>query len=399
VKSLVLAIFIWSILAAVSPAQSLANPLVLDRRVLDARRAAFLSSAQSERSATARKLIKSADRLVAKGKTFSVMKKSPTPPSGDKHDYMSQAPYWWPDPSKPNGLPYIRRDGERNPELSRISDHDELDQMLEDSEVLALAYYFSNEEKYAKQAAAVLRAWFLDPETKQNPNLKFAQGIPGIGAGRGIGLIETRHFHRAIDAAILLQSSRSWTRDDHESLKKWFGQFLDWIIESPLGKDEADERNNHGTYYDVQVVTYAIFTGRTDLARKQLEVTKSRIASQIEPDGSQPHELARTLSWGYVNMNLMGFFTLARLSESVNVDLWNYKTADGRSIKSAFEWLVPYAANEKEWTHKQLKPRTFELTARLLNIGAAKYKDPRYAAITGRLETTGDGTFRSLGIY
>ena len=31
-------------------------------------------------------------------KPMSVMDKAITPPSGDKHDYMSQAPYWWPDP-------------------------------------------------------------------------------------------------------------------------------------------------------------------------------------------------------------------------------------------------------------------------------------------------------------
>src|SRR5258705_13948516 len=28
----------------------------------------------------------------------SVVSKETTPPSGDKHDYMSQAPYFWPDP-------------------------------------------------------------------------------------------------------------------------------------------------------------------------------------------------------------------------------------------------------------------------------------------------------------
>jgi len=377
-------------------AQAPPKTLVLDGALLAA---SSKASAESSKSKNLQELKAKADRLVAAGRTFSVMKKSPTPPSGDKHDYMSQAPYWWPDPSKPNGLPYIRRDGERNPELARISDHDELDHMLEDSELLALAYYFTNDEKYAKHASAVLHAWFLDPATKQNANLEFAQGIPGISAGRGIGLIETRHLHRAIDAAILLQGSRSWTLSDHQSLKKWFGQFLDWMTKSRLGKDEADERNNHGTYYDVQVVTYAIFTGRADLAHKQLDVTKKRIASQIEPDGRQPHELARTLSWGYVNMNLIGFFTLARLGESVNIDLWNYETGDGRSIKGAFEWLVLYAANEKEWTHQQIKPRTFELTARLLNIGARKYQNWKYLTMASRLETADSGSVRSLGIY
>ena len=375
------------------------NTLVLDRSVLESQRREFTNAAQSEVDVEIQKLIKKADKLVTAGKTFSVLKKSPTPPSGDKHDYMSQAPYWWPDPSKPNGLPYIRRDGERNPELAKISDHDELDQMIVDSEQLALAYYFSGNEKYANHAASTLRAWFLDPGTRQNPNLKFAQQIPGVSTGRGIGLIETRQLYRAIDASILIEGSKAWTVNDQQALKKWFVQFLDWMIESPNGKDESDEKNNHGTHYDVQIVSYAIFTGKTDIARKQLEMTKRRIASQIEPDGRQPLELARTLSWGYVNMNLHGFFTLARLGESVGVDLWNYSTTDGRSIKKAFEWLVPFAANEKEWNFKQIKPRTFDNTVRLLRTGAAKYKDPRYSAIANRLESIEKKSYSTLGAF
>ena len=48
------------------------------------------------------------------------MMKEKTPSSGDKHDYMSQARYFWPDPAKPDGLPYINRDGISNPELNKL---------------------------------------------------------------------------------------------------------------------------------------------------------------------------------------------------------------------------------------------------------------------------------------
>lgn len=344
-------------------------------------------------------LVKQADKLLKKNEVFSVLNKSQTPPSGDKHDYMSQAPYWWPDPSKPNGLPYIRRDGERNPELNKITDHDQLDQMLEDSETLAIAWYLTGEEKYAVHAGSILRTWFLDPKTRQNPNLNFAQGIPGINKGRGIGLIETRHMYRAIDASILLGGSKSWTQADQANLKKWFAQFLDWVVKSPLGIDESDERNNHGTHYDVQVVAYAVFTGQDALARKQLEITKGRIKSQIEPDGSQPHELARTLSWNYSNMNLLGFFTLARLGESVSIDLWNYETSDKRGIRRAVEWLVPFVGNDQaKWTHQQIKPRTFELTSQLLNIAAIKYKKPNYTALAKAVDSN-KNTTTGLSLY
>lgn len=385
--------------AFVVTAQSVPRTLVLDGALLEKHRVEH-SAGKSARSGEIAQLVKAADKILKAGRTYSVTKKTQIPPSGSKNDYMSLGPYWWPDPTKPNGLPYIRRDGERNPEIKNIPDDTEYNDMLEDSERLALAYFFTRDEKYAKHASTVLRTWFLDPKTRMNPNLNFGQGIPGISPGRGIGMIETRAMYRAIDAAILLRPSQSWPASDHAALKNWFREFLKWSIESPLGKDEADERNNHGTYYDVQVVAYAIFTDQADLARKQFEVTRARIASQIEPDGSQPHELARTLSWGYVNMNALGFTTLARLGDSVGVDLWNFNTQDGRGIRKAVEWIVPYAAGEKEWTFKQIKPRAFDITIPLLEIGALKYKNSEYSTVAAKLRNSGDkNAFRTLGLY
>ena len=334
-------------------------------------------------------LISKADKLVKAGKVYSVMNKEQVPPSGDKHDYMSQAPYWWADPTKPNGLPYIRRDGERNPELNKISDTKEMDALIEEAETTALAYFFSGDEKYAEHSAKLIRTWFIDEKTRQNPNLNFGQGIPGINTGRGIGLIETRELYRIIDAAILLQGSKSWTTADYQALKKWFGDYLKWMQESDIGKDEADEKNNHGTYYDVQIVAYSIFADKPEIARQQIEITKQRIKSQFEKDGSQPLELARTLSWGYTNMNLFGFFTIARLAENLKIDLWNFETEDGKSIKKGFDWLVPFVKNEKNWTYQQIKPRSFEVTVRLLRFAAQKYKNPEFAELAKKLEEKG----------
>jgi hypothetical protein len=377
-----LAIFFLLTIVVATNAQ---KTIVLDNTVLEKQRKEFTAASNRDLVELVTAISKKAERLAKAGKVYSVTNKSQTPPSGDKHDYMSQAPYWWPDPAKPNGLPYIRKDGERNPELNKITDHDEFDRMLDDAELCALAYYFTRNEIYAKHSAAILRAWYLDAKTKQNPNLNFAQGIPGINTGRGIGLIETRNQFRAIDASVLLEGSAAWTAGDKAGFKEWFSQFLKWMIESPIGKDEADERNNHGTYYDVQIVAYAIFTGHRDLALRQIDVTKTRIASQIEPDGRQPHELARTLSWNYANMNLLGFFTIARMAESVDADLWNYQTKDGRGMKRAFEWLLPFMNNEKEWTFQQIRPRTFELSDSLLRTASVKFRKPEYIAIARRL--------------
>ncbi len=239
-------------------------------------------------------LIKKADRIIALHKLYTVMHKTQIPPSGDKHDYMSQGPYWWPDPSKPDGKPYIRKDGVKNPEIKGITDSDEMDELIDDVELLTQAFQKTKNEKYAAFASQLIKTWFIDPKTKQNPNLNFSQGIPGINTGRGIGIIETRFLIKITDAAQKLQASTHWRKSDHQALKIWFKEFLTWLIESPIGKDEADEHNNHGTYYDVQMVNFAMFLGQNELAKRQLEITKSRMASQLKPDGSQPYELART---------------------------------------------------------------------------------------------------------
>ena len=320
------------------------------------------------------KLERDAQKALTSG-PFSVVAKTVTPPSGDKHDYMSQAPYFWPDPKSANGLPYIRRDGERNPEINKITDHRVLDEMESAVETLALAYYFTGKEKYAAKAAALLRVFFLDPSTRMNPNLQFAQAIPGVNTGRGIGLIETRGLTRVVDAIGLLSPAKSWLASDQKGLESWVAQFLQWMLESKNGRDEAAAKNNHGTFYDVQVVSFALFLNRRDLARSVLEEAKSkRIAVQIEPDGRQPLELARTKAWSYSVMNLEGLFTLARLGENVGVDLWNYETKDGRSIRKAIHFLMPFANGEKKWPYQQLGEFQPEMFFHLLTRSAAHYK-------------------------
>jgi hypothetical protein len=321
-------------------------------------------------------------RTALKAGSYSVTTKSVIPPSGDKRDYMSQAPYFWPDPKAKDGLPYIRRDGERNPEINKITDHESMDKMVSSVENLALAYYLKGDEAYATKAASLLRAWFLDPGTKMNPNLQFGQGIPGITTGRGIGLIETRGLTRVADAVGLLAGSKALTKKDKQGIEEWFGKFLTWMQESKNGKDEAAAKNNHGTFYDVQVVSFALFTGRTDLAKKVLEEAKQkRIALQIEPDGSQPLELERTKSWSYSVMNLEGLVKLAELGNKVGVDLWNFQTKDGRGIHKAIEFLYPFTSGEG-WKHQQLGEWPKYILRPVLRLAGRRYSDHRMEIMT-----------------
>ena len=354
--------------------------LVLKGEALE-RNYQLISANDFDKTKALKTLLAKADKILKEAKLYSVMNKKQVPPSGDKHDYMSTGPYWWPDPTKPDGLPYIRKDGLRNPTYYDISDTEEIDRMKDDAETLSLAYYFSKDDKYAKFASKLIRAWFLDEATRQNPNLNFGQGIPGKNTGRGIGIIETRGLFRVIDAAILLQESGSWTKEDHLALQKWFSDYLVWLTQSPIGKDEADEHNNHGTHYSVQVIDYALFTGQADIALAEIETFKNRMESQLKPDGSQPFELARTKSWDYVNMNLEGYFIVAQLAENSTINLWQYETKEGKNIKKCVDWMIPFLKNEKKWEHEQIKNIGYGETVRILKIAAQKYSNPDYEAL------------------
>jgi hypothetical protein len=325
-------------------------------------------------------------RRALQQKPLSVVTKAVTPASGDKHDYMSQAPYFWPNPNKPDGLPYINRDGERNPEITKITDHLALDQTERAVQTLSLAYYFTEDEEYAAKATQLLRAWFLDPATRMNPNLEYAQFIPGVNTGRGIGLIETRGLTDIVDAIGLLAASKSWTSADQKGIESWFGKFLQWMQESRHGREENVARNNHGTYYDVQAISFALFVRRMDLAKQIAETAKEkRIALQIEPDGRQPLELKRTKAWSYSNMNLEGLMRLARMAENVGVDLWAYETKDGRSIRHAMEYLYPYATGDQKWSYQQIDSFESSSFYALVRRAAAHYHDQKFQAAALRI--------------
>ncbi len=314
----------------------------------------------------------------------TVIHKPKAPSSGDVHDYVSLSPYWWPNPDTDDGLPYIRRDGEVNPERYDY-DLPKLDHTARAVHYLGLAYYFTGDEKYARHAATLLRHFFLDPETRMNPNLRYAQFVPGRNEGKPSGIIETVRFRWMVPSIALLELSEAWTSADHEAMKDWFRQYVQWLRTSPNGQREAEAENNHGSWYAQQVAHYALFVGDKQTAREVIETVPERIAAQIEPDGSQPHEMTRTRTLHYHDFNLRALLDLAHLGEHVGVDLWSFQTEDGRSIRTAVEFVLPYYAGQKEWTHQEIVEPRPHMFAQALRRAAAGFKEPRYEAAIERI--------------
>jgi hypothetical protein len=300
-----------------------------------------------------------ADGWLGKG-PWTVTDKDRTPPGGDQHDYLSQAPYWWASQPRtaenPMGCPYVQRDGQRNPEVDALTDHDERGEVFASAYTLSLAWYYTGDPAYSRHAAEILRTWFTDPATRMNPNLDHAQIIPCKYDGRAIGIIDfSQGFTSVLDAtAILDTGAPGWTAGDRGGMRSWYEGFRGWLG-GAFGTEEAAAANNHGTFFDMQLAALQLATGHRDLAARTVAAARSsRLDPQIAPDGSQPGEISRTRSWHYSTFNLVAFTRLAAIGRHVGVDLWAYRGPAGQRISAAVDYLLPAATGAAPWPHPEL---------------------------------------------
>src|SRR5256885_7422490 len=245
--------------------------------------------------------------------------------AGGKHDYFSEADYWWPDPANPDG-PYIQRDGLTNPDNFTAHRHALL-RMSVEMPALVAAWLVSKKERYAAHAAKHLQAWFVDESTRMNTHLEFAQAIHGRNTGRGIGIIDTLHLVEVARAATVLEGSRSLPKSLRDSVREWFSRYLSWMTTSPHGIEEREAKNNHGTCWVAQVAGFSRYTGNAELTRFCRERFTSVLAPhQIAPNGSFPLELARTKPYGYCLFNLDAMTTACQILSTPENNLWTFET-------------------------------------------------------------------------
>ena len=316
-----------------------------------------LNKAKTTNPEVVQAIVRDAEKKLTQ-KIKTVVDKAMTAQSGDKHDYMSMGRYWWPDPSKADGLPYIRKDGVSNPEIEKL-DRNPLGDLGKSVETLSLAYYLTDDEKYAQKAVENLRMWFLNPETRMNPNMNYGQTVPGMrnGMGRGEGILDTYSFVEMLDGVELLSKSKSFLVTDQQAIKEWFTAYVNWLQTALVAAEEQQAKNNHGTAFDVQLTRFALFIGNNDLAKKLVnEFPQKRLFKQIEPDGSQPLELARTTALGYSTYNLTHFIDMCQIGKVIGIDLLSAKSSDGRSIMKAIDFLVPYINKPaSQFPYEQIK--------------------------------------------
>jgi hypothetical protein len=326
------------------------------------------------------------DLLVAKANEalnegpYSVTNKKKIAPSGDIHDYASYSRYWWPDPNSPNGLPYIRRDGETYPNSQNPdeSDRKRIGTFSSNAETLGLAYYFTGEEKYAIKAAELLRVWFLNPETKMNPNLNHAQCRPGHNTGTKSGVLDGRTMIKAFEASLLIANSNALNDEEYKKLKGWANDYFMWLTNNEMALEEAAAPNNHGTFYDVQAIYFALYSDNqqsaVDIAQK---FTRNRVDSQILPNGSMPEEVARTRPLFYSIFNLHAMFLVANLAEKVSVDIWEQDDNQSR-LRAALDYLVPYTDSLNVWPTPTIGKMDRTKMFSILQMADRAYPDGNY---------------------
>lgn len=268
--------------------------------------------------------------------------------TGTIHDFYSEGDYWWPNPYGP-GLPYVKRDGLINP--GNFDEHRRL--LIEMSSVVAAltaGWLLSRDLKYARQAIKHLMAWFVDDKTRMNPSLNFAQAIYGLVTGRGIGIVDTVHLAEVALAIVCLSDCSILTPTQFQGIQAWFADYVEWLTTHPYGIEEQNERNNHSSCWVMQVAAFAKLTGRNDL----LDLCRNKfkailLPTQMAQNGSFPLELARTRPYSYSLFNLELMSGICQILSHNQSELWRFGLADGRGMRSALEYMIPYIRDKHLW--------------------------------------------------
>lgn len=397
-----LALCVLALLLGLTPASRANTPSVLINldyeELLSIRRA--IQADDAEVTSAYAELIGVANGLLSVTPA-SVMDKTNTAPSGDKHDFYAIGNYSWPNPDTVDGLPYIRRDGYKNPEaVGPAYDKGAYNTLVRQVNTLALAWFYSGDETYAAKAAVLLRTWFLDPATRMNPHLQYASAQPGVHEGHYGGIIEGVVLVEMLDYVRLLTLSTSWTPADDNGLKAWFTDFTTWLLESDFGQQEAIATNNHGVWYAAQVAVFSKYAGQDSHVLQMMALGRDQIASQIAADGSLPRELTRSNSFMYSVYCLRAFTALARCGEGVGEDLWHYTAPNGSNLALAFAFIAPYLSEDLEWIWPRIDTGIDSFAIQISRLAAKQYRTAalvKAAAHLYTLRSVSDRMARLLG--
>lgn len=268
--------------------------------------------------------------------------------AGDVHDFYSEGDYWWPDSLNLDG-PYIRRDGETNPDNFVAHRH----AMIRFSSIvgnLTSAYLLTKDKKYVEAVMKHVRAWFINEETLMRPSLQYAQAIKGIATGRGIGIIDTVHLMEVAQSLLQLEKAGVLSEEDINGSKKWFSDYLKWMSTHPYGIDEMNAKNNHGTCWVMQAAVFARYVDNKDMIRFCSDRYKEvLLPNQMAEDGSFPRETARTKPYGYSLFNLDAMATICQTLSTTTDNLWIFSVDNTKNMLKGIDFIFSYVVDKTSW--------------------------------------------------
>jgi hypothetical protein len=270
---------------------------------------------------------------------------------GGLHDYFSQADYFWPNPQDPGGK-YINRDGQSNPD--NFNDHRKAMIALSiQMPALTAAWVLTGDHRYSQLAADHLRAWFINPDTRMDPNLEYSQGVHGVSTGRSYGIIDTLHLVEVARAASIIAPT-ALTAIEQQSLHNWFSAYLYWMKTSEKGIAERDTTNNHAVCWALQAAEFArLIDDQQTREEVRTQFKALFVPGQMALDGSFPKELARTKPYSYSIFNFDSMATLCQSLQGDEPSLYSFVLPDGRGICKAAAFLYPYLLDKGTWPYKQ----------------------------------------------
>lgn len=295
-------------------------------------------------------LIDSTEKI-DKSKLYSITQVYCKNSAGNRNEFYSEGDYWWPNDESLNGLPYIRKDGVSNP--GNFNAHRKLliKMSLQLAE-LTLQYQKTRKQEYACQALEALRYWFLRPQTHMEPHLKYAQAIPGVCTGRGLGIIDTLHLVEAVLAIMRLRKLKAMDIETENDLISWFSQYLSWLLTHRYGQKEKTHGNNHSSCWYLQIAAFALLTDNQNVIDMCRNDYKSvLLPSQMALNGSFPRELKRTKPYCYSIFNLEAMTAFCQILTTPENNLFNYKNSNGLSLRNGIEFIYPYLLDKNSWPY------------------------------------------------
>lgn len=366
--------------AILAPPEDRYGLLCYSSHGLEQAKTALSSNAAGPLKVVAQRIVEDAEQALHRG-PYSVTDKTTLPPSRDLHDYLHPAPYYWPNPGTANGLPYVKRDGQRVPGTimyepeSDQYDRTRLQFMFDGTTALALGWALTGRDDFARHGAALIKTWFIEPTTRMSPHLLYAQIRRGHNEHRGspTGIIELKDFYYFLDAVRLVEHAGALRGEESSALRNWLRQYLAWLETSFQGRKELIAKNNHGTYFDLHTAAIAAFLDEWEKLWNIALRARSRIARQFTPTGEQPGEMARSISQHYCTFNLQGWLNLLLLTRSAGLPPVDFSAEPYSRIAAAFGWLMKQ--DMTNWPYDQAEPfdqeRVFPLALAASRLGLA----------------------------